>query len=508
MLALVACGPPPVHPPASTQTRLAVLLVLDQWPEWAFETKRPHLTNGGFERLLSEGAWSIGEHPSLATLTAPGHALLGSGAATNQSGVLANEWYHRELDQRLASVAAPDGARTSQWSRVPGLGDSVTRAGGKAVAIALKDRSAILSLGHAGMPIWYDKKQVAWTSFEVPPWLVAHNAAHPISVRIHEVWKPLDPALLATRSGIEDDSAGELGEKRFGGVFPHDPDVTGDAADAVFATPTGNEIAFEAALAAIAGEQLGTRATPDLLVISLSAHDYVGHGWGHESWEMWDTELRIDRELTRFLAALDQRVGVGNWSMIVTSDHGASPVPERIGKGGRLLYETVHDVAQHAAASVLGDGAWIADAKYPNVFFSAALAAKPAAVRDAVALQVRQELRALPGVAWVEPKASLGGHCETRTGTARAICLGIDLERSGELIWMPAEHWITQDLDEPVATGHGSIYPYDRRVPLILLAPGRTTHPPATEPGELRSMTEVAPLLARWLRVTAPLELR
>ena len=131
-----------------------------------------------------------------------------------------------------------------------------------------------------------------------------------------------------------------------------------------------------------------------------------------------------------------------------------------------------------------------------------------AEVRDAVALQIQQELRALPGIAWVEPKAALGGHCEARTGTARAICLGIDVERSGDLIWMPAEHWITQDLDEPVATGHGSIYPYDRRVPLILLAPGRTVHAQATEPGETRSMTEVAPLLARWLRVTAPLDLR
>ncbi len=482
-----------------------MLLVLDQWPEWAFEVKRPHLDAGGFQRLLSEGEWLVGEHPSIATLTAPGHALLGSGAPTYRSGVLANEWYHRELDQRLASVAAADGARTSRWSRVPGLGDSVTRAGGKAVAVALKDRSAILSLGHAGMPIWYDKKAVAWASHQVPAWLAVHNAEHPIAARIHEVWRPLDPELLARRSGLADASPGELGEKKFGGVFPHDPDATGDAADAVFATPTGNEIALELALAAITGEQLGTRAIPDLLVISLSAHDYVGHGWGHESWEMWDAELRLDRELRDFLAALDQRVGTGNWSMIVTSDHGASPVPERIGRGGRLLYETVHDVAQHAASSVLGDGAWIADAKYPNVFFTAAV---PASSRDEVTAAIQRELRTLPGIAWVEPKAALAGNCEARTGTAHTICVGLDVERSGELIWMPAEHWITQDLDEPVATGHGSIYPYDRRVPLILLAPGRTTHAAATKPGETRSMTEVAPLLARWLRVTPPLELR
>ena len=86
--ARVAKTAPPKVP---TGNRLVVLLVIDQLPEWAFEQKRPALT-GGFDRLLSEGAWHVGRHPSAATLTAPGHALLGTGEPSATSGIISNEW--------------------------------------------------------------------------------------------------------------------------------------------------------------------------------------------------------------------------------------------------------------------------------------------------------------------------------------------------------------------------------------------------------------------------------
>jgi len=484
------------------------VVILDQWPEWAFEAKHAAFT-GGFARLLSEGEWYVGEHPSAATLTAPGHAQIGSGAPPAASGILANEWYHRELDRRLASVVGADGSRSAAWSRVPGLGDSIARAGtgAKAVAIALKDRSAILSLGHAGMPIWYDKTAIAWTTPRPPAWLAEHAARQPLAPQLQAPWVPLDPARLGALA-VPDERPGELGEKKFGATFPHDPATTGDPADAVFATPTGIAITFAAALAAIDGEPLGVDPAADLLVISLSSHDYVGHGWGQDSWEMWDTELRIDRELERFLAELDRRVGAGRWSLIVTSDHGASPMPETTGDGGRLDYETIHEVAQAAAAAELGEGRWVADAKYPNIFFTPALLARPTPERDRAIAAVTTAVAALPGIGWVEPRARFAGPCDDRQGDARAVCLAIDVERSGDLIYMPRAHWILQDRGEPLATAHGSIHRYDREVPLIVLAPGRTSHPRRTHPRATRSMTEVAPTVAHWLGVTPPLELR
>ncbi|HSD90585.1 MAG TPA: alkaline phosphatase family protein, partial [Kofleriaceae bacterium] len=88
---------------APTEPKLVVLVVVDQWPEWAFEHKRPAL-HGGFQRLLAEGRWHVGHHPTGMTLTAPGHSLLGTGRTPSDSGIVANEWYHRDLGRDLKSV--------------------------------------------------------------------------------------------------------------------------------------------------------------------------------------------------------------------------------------------------------------------------------------------------------------------------------------------------------------------------------------------------------------------
>lgn len=498
-----------MQPPApAALPRLVVMIVIDQWPEWSFEAKREALVarDGGFHELLATGYWQIGEHPSAATLTAPGHTLLGSGVPSAKSGVLANEWYHRDLGKRLSSVEDPAGGPPSaRWSKVSGIADSIAAAktGGKAVAISLKERSAILSLGHAGLPIWYDRKAVAWKSQQLPDWLVAYNATDAIKSKIHQTWEPLDRGTLEKLAGpIADDSRGELGEKKFGATFPHVPDQTGDAGDALFATPNGNTVVFDAAIAAIEGEHLGADAAGDLLVLSLSAHDYVGHGWGHESWEQWDAELRLDRDLERFIAYLVRTRGY-DWVMIATSDHGASPLPERTTDGGgRIEFEAIQKVAEAAAETVLGPGKWIADTKYPTIFLTAELLAH--ADKDKAIAAVTTAVRAMPGMAWVEPTTKYAGNCETRAGDDAAICWMLDPERSGELVYMPKPHWILQEADEPVGTAHGSIHDYDRRVPLIVVGPGHVPHALQTAPDGVASMTAIAPMLAAWLGVPAP----
>jgi hypothetical protein len=502
--ALAACsGASASHPePAEGAPRLVVLLVLDQWPEWSFEQKRPAF-HQGFERLLSEGTWQVGEHPSAATLTAPGHALLGTGAATAQSGILANEWWHRDLHQVLMAVEAEDGTDSTKWLRVRGLGDALAGTPAKAVGLSLKARAALLPLGHTGLAMYYESSSTRFVAHQlansVPspttrPWLEAYTAAHPLAIA---PWTPLaDTAKLA---GVADDRAGEVGEKGFGPSFPHDPAATKVPGDAIFAMPLGNDVLFDLADAAIDGEQLGADATPDLLVISLSAHDYVGHGWGHESLEQWDMELRLDQRIASFLDALDHKVGAGRWAMIVTSDHGASPLPESL-HGGRLTPDQVRAAANAAASAVLGPGTWIDNTHYPNIYFSAALLAQPAGERRSAIQRVENALRSFPSIERVGAVADAAGHCETRHGDDRALCLSFDPERSGDLYYLPARGYIMDTEGEPAATAHGSIHDYDRQVPLLILPPGRTKHAPATEPERIIvDERTVAPLLAKWL---------
>ncbi|MEP6865550.1 MAG: alkaline phosphatase family protein [Deltaproteobacteria bacterium] len=485
--------------------KLVVLLVIDQWPEWSFEQKRGAF-HGGFQRMLAEGDWHVGHHPSAATLTAPGHALLGTGEPSATSGIIANHWWHRDLGVSLKAVEAADGSVTADWLRVNGLGDAIAAAktGAKAVAVSLEDRAAILPLGHAGLPIWYDTKTGKWTTLgTAPKWLDELNTVSPVPPRAHEVWTPLDSKQLAELSGVTDDQPGEVGEKGFGTTFPHDPTKTKLPDEAFFAMPLGNELVFEAARAAIVGEQLGTDHTPDLLVVSLSAHDYIGDGWGHESWEQWDDELRLDQQIGVFLDELDKRVGAGNWAMIVTSDHGASPLPEKLG-GGRMTMGQLQRAANHAAYAVLGPGTWIDNAHYPNIYFSKAMLAQPKGELASATQRVMFALRAFPGIERVGRVSDYAGNCDKRSGVALTLCLTFDPERSGELFYMAKAGWIVMD-DDPSATAHGSWQDYDQRVPLILIPPDRTArHAPMTAPADDIEETKVAALLARWLGVKAP----
>lgn len=506
-----ACGSAPPHattaePALAHAPRLVVLLVIDQWPEWAFEAKRSALP-GGFDRLLRTGEWRVGQYPYAATITAVGHAAIGSGEPPARSGILANEWWRRDLDRPVRAEESEDGSPTSKWLRVPGLGDAVAAAGtgGKAVSISLKSRAAILQLGHAGTAIWYDHKRVAWTSMAPVPWLAAWNAERPISAHLRDVWTPLPetPAL----AGVPDATRGEVGLVGFGATFPHALAATPRPAEAVFATPLGNDLVLDTATAAIEHEQLGADARPDLLIISLSASDYIGHAWGQESWESWDAALRLDRRLDHFLTDLDRKVGAGEWAMLVTSDHGASPMPESL-HGGRITYEQVKDAANHAAIAELGPGDWVATARYPTVYLTkAALSQKP---RDlAMAMKkIVYALRAFPGIERVEKTADVWGRCETRTGALRALCLGLDPERSGEIVYLPARGWVLQESDDPVATNHGSMQAYDQQVPVIMVLPGATPRAALTAPGAAIDMLEIAPTIARWLGVPPPTSLR
>src|SRR5512144_2015135 len=97
-IVLAACAGPRATdaPEPGTEPRLVVLLVVDQWPTWSFEAKRAALT-GGFDRLLREGEWHTGQHPSAATITASGHAMFGSGEPPYHTGIVGNEWWHRDL---------------------------------------------------------------------------------------------------------------------------------------------------------------------------------------------------------------------------------------------------------------------------------------------------------------------------------------------------------------------------------------------------------------------------
>jgi hypothetical protein len=503
-----AAAPPITAPARAPGPKLVVLMVIDQWPEWSFEQKRTAFTHG-FARLLAEGQWRVGRYPTAATLTGPDHAMLGTGEPPARSGIVADEWWHRDTGEVLEATHDSDGSITSKWLRVPGLGDAVAAAhsDAKAVDVALKPRAAVLPLGHAGLSIWYDFKNTKWAAFHPPGWLDMYNREHPISAHLHEVWKPLDESRVIALSGVPDAQPGEVGSEGFGATFPHDPQSTKQPAKALLAMPVGNDLVLDLATHVLDAEELGHHRASDLLVVGLSTHDYVGHGWGHESWEMWDLELRLDQRIGDFLDALDRKVGAGNWAMIVTADHGGAPMPER-NQGGRLQNEKLEEIANNAATAVLGEGRWIAKIDYPNIWLTSAMLKQPKDELASATKRVINALSSIPGVERAGKVVDLAGRCEQRTGGDRALCLAFDPERSGELFFTPARFWLHEEAEDPEATGHGSLQDYDQLVPYIELAPGHARHAPQAAPaGDEQDMLGVAARIATWLGVPAPTSL-
>jgi len=512
--------------------RLVVLIVLDQLPTWSFE-RDTHLLDHGIGTLLRKGIYyEHGEYPFAATHTATGHAALGTGAPPSVNGILGTEWYRRESGEEESCVRDPeypifvmggDGAgaksppqpgpgASGRQLRVEGVADVLRRETsdkGRSVSIAVKQRAAILATGRRpDLAVWYDPGQMAMTTsayyaVEPPHWLAELATAKPIRAQAeHYVWEPLDVDLLAHVTGLPDDSPGEGEWYGLDSSFPHSLKNCKNKGTALLATPLGNEILVQTALAAIEGEGLGADSVPDLLSVSFSSHDYVGHVWGQESWEHLDSLLRMDRSVGEILDALDREVGSGRYAVILTSDHGATHMVEQSTAQGlfakRVTTAEILDAANAAARGVLGDGDWIVSFSASTLYMSRAFARIDAATRNRTLDAIVNAVSAVKGIGFVARTDRVAGGCDKRTGVEAEVCWSVVPEMSGEIYVATAPHSLLSDY--PVGTGHGSPNLEDIQVPVILFAPG-------VEPREVSepvSMLRIAPTLARLLGISRP----
>jgi hypothetical protein len=504
--------------------RLVVLVIVDQWPSWGFDARRD-LYEHGLGRLLREGqTLTRVEYPYSGTFTAAGHATMATGAPPSVHGMIANGWWRREyteerqaeyddstkilsLPGRDAAVAAELPGASGKNLRVDGLAEALRDGrGGRArsVVIGGKTRAACLAGGRRpDVALWYEPKLKGFTSSAaygdtLPSWALALDREHPIAALLDDVWDTADKGALAARTGIPDDAPGEGAEYELGITFPHRIAAATDPAKALRATPLLDGVQIEAAIAAIAGERLGADADTDLLVVSLSSHDYAGHNWGQESWEIIEHERVIDRELGRLLDALDGAVGHERYAVLVTSDHGATPLIER-GRfpGARRIPPTeLHDVAEAAVAKELGPGDWIDAVSSGMVYLSLAAGVRAPADRERAIARVATDLAAVPQVARVIRLDTLPADCAGLDELAARACRSRVAGESGELLVVPARGSIITLYE--TGTSHDSPSDENRYVPLIVRVPG---NPPL---GDSRTMLSLAPTIAALLGVSPP----
>ena len=339
----------------ATRGPVLIVVVVDQLAAWMADERWSALpADGGFARLRREGLYVRDlRFGHAATDTAPGHSALFTGAVPRDSGMLSNEvvppaggdpisFLSDDATHVLPAGGKPGGgggeAKTSSSLhalRVQTLADALRQARPDAtiISLSLKDRGALFGGGrHPTASLWLDPGLgVFVTSTAIadafPSWATPLADAAAVRAQLAAPWQLADRDWVAAHAETAEDGKGESDYQGLGRVFPHP--VT--SAKALRATPGGDRLLF--ALAEAAATQLAAADQGGLLVVSLSAHDYVVHLFGPHSWEAWDELARLDQALGIFLSRLDGLFGPAGYSFMLTGDHGSNALPEVSGTG-------------------------------------------------------------------------------------------------------------------------------------------------------------------------------
>ena len=310
--------------------KLIVVIVIDQFRGDYLERYHDQFGEGGFRLFLDHGAsFADCNYDYANTRTAPGHATLFTGAYSNGHGIHANEWWDAQKKKMVSSVEDDHTKIVGILTDAPGasphnlladtLGDELklaTQGKARVFGIALKDRAAILPTGYAGDgAYWIDQKTGAWITStyyrsELPKWAQDFNSQKRTEKYWNREWKDSAGNTLRTTSPrkAKDGSAAGFYE-------------------VVGSTPFANDYEFDFAKELVLYEKLGSGPSTDLLAISLSANDILGHEVGPDSPQIQAMTLATDRQLADFFTFLGHEIGLANIWFALSADHGISPLP-------------------------------------------------------------------------------------------------------------------------------------------------------------------------------------
>jgi arylsulfatase A-like enzyme len=497
---VIAFGQGPKAPPAKPQ--LIVAIVVDQFRyDYLLRFRKDY--TGGFKTLLEQGAvFDDAHHIHYPTVTAVGHSTFMSGATPSISGIVNNSWYDRELKKTVTSVSdetttlvgGKPGTAGSSPRRllVSTVGDEIKMAGqpAKVIGISIKDRGAILTSGHmADAAYWFDAASNQWTTSsyymkQLPAWAAKVNESHPDTRSLNQQWLPLDAKP---------------------GVPPFCTTATGQPGvrkcESLEATPWGNELIEELAEKALAEEKLGQHpGATDVLTVSFSSNDYVGHALGPDSPEVRDISRRTDLLLGKLIAAANKASGVGHVLFVLTADHGVSPVPEvnaaRNMPGGRLVESTALSAMQKALTDKYGEGKWVIGNSGTTAYFDRALAQKYKVSLGDVEQTAAESVRTMPHIFRVYTAEDIRTGRVTRDEISAALTYGYYGARSGDIFIITEPYY----LYDATGTTHGTPFDYDSHVPLIFMGAG--IH--AGHYYQKTAINDVAPTLAAIAGVEQP----
>ena len=510
LLASQAAAQPQSAPPP----KLLIVISVDQFSADLWDEYRPQFT-GGFARLASGTVFRNGYQSHAATETCPGHSTLLTGDRPATTGIIGNTWIDQSVGRSDKSIycaedeSAPGSSSISYkvsplHLRVPTMGELMKRQwpASRSVAVSGKDRAAIMMSGHSADQRWYwnGKTFVTDLGTAPPPAIARANAA--VTAAIATAQPPLDPTPFCASKAQPFTLPG--GMIVGNGAFAR----AGGDYTAFRGSPQFDGAVLALAAAMVQDMHLGSGQVSDLLSISLSATDYVGHGFGPGGQEMCLQLASLDRSLGDFFRFMDSTKM--DYAVILSADHGGLDIPERLTARGVADAArvdpalTAANVGKAIAARLNLSGPVLLGDVSGDVYIDRALRPREhdLALREALAAyRAHPQVEAAYSRDQIERTPMPSGDPTQWTLLERARA-SYDPQRSGDILVILKPH--VMPIASPhagyVAT-HGSPWDYDRRVPILFWRRGMSP----SAPGKSIETVDIMPTAAAMLGFTGDL---
>ncbi len=517
----------PAASAASALPKLVVVLVVDGLPNEQVQRYRDQFGQGGLRRMLDQGASFSNAHQAHGiTVTAIGHSAVLTGAYPYVHGVIGNNWIDPVTKKSvyctedtnytyIGEETRPSDGTAPTRLKVDTLGDQLRYATGsrsKVVTVSGKDRGAILLAGKTGTAYMYMDKSGNFASSTF------YMKAHPAWVQQYQAGKPQDRyygkswTALLPEAAYAADASEDLNQVKAGThnrlpytYYSESGEIDAGYYNRLKTGPFLDQLTLDFARAAVEGENLGRNpaGVPDLLGVSLSAHDYVNHAFGPESKMSHDHLQRVDRMLADFFNYLDKRVGMDNVLVVLTADHGFPNTPEfsrtqhidaqRI-DGNKLMKALDQHLSEKFGGAKLLS-AW----SLPNIHLDNAQIDKSGLKREDVETAAARFLLAQNGIVEAYTRTQLESGAANTTRIATLMRRAWNREVSGDLMVVTKPYWYFGTGSS--GTSHGSPYAYDTNVPLMIM--GKRWIKPGAY-GQYAEVVDIAPTLANLLHVRPP----
>lgn len=507
--------------PERSKPKLIVGIVIDQMRYDYLTRYWNHYGDNGFKKLVKEGHNFSNTHFNyVPTYTGPGHASIYSGTTPAVHGIISNNWYDRNQNRVVyvtedtkaigVGTVGKSGSMSPRPMITTTISDELRLASNmrsKVIGVALKDRGAILPAGHsANAAYWYEGSTGNWISSnwyfsELPEWVKNFNQKKRAAQLMKEPWTTLKPVEEYKESTADNTPYEDLFPNESQPVFPHDfPKNSPGNLDLIKYHPAGNTLTKEFAIEAMKSELMGKDEFTDLLAVSFSTPDYVGHQFGTHAIETQDIYLRLDRDLADLISQIELYAGKENVLFFLTADHAAIPNPlflrDRKVPAGIFNISRVQDSLASYMNSAYGNGKWILALEDDQVYLDHGMIRNKKLNEEEVCRDVARFLLGFEGVAYTLTSADLISS-EFNWGIRSMVQKGYYPKRSGDVVIILEPGLIEY---KTKGTTHGSAYTYDTHVPLIFYGKGIN---PGTTVRHI-DITDIAPTLAQMLGIQPP----